>query len=79
MTESVSVHTAKTHLSRLIQKVEGGESIVITRSGKPVARLVALTASPRRPGSLKGRIRIARGFEAPLPADLSRRFRGEAE
>jgi prevent-host-death family protein len=79
MSESVSVHEAKTHLSRLIQKVEAGGSIVITRGGKPVARLEALSASPRRPGSLKGRIRIARDFEAPLPAELLRQFRGEAE
>jgi prevent-host-death family protein len=78
MSESVSVHEAKTHLSRLLQKVEGGESIVITRGGKPVARLEALSAAPRRPGSLKGRIRIARDFEAPLPAELLRQFRGEA-
>ena len=60
MSESFSVHAAKTNLSRLLQKVEGGKSIVITRSGKPVACLVALVATPRRPGSLKGRIRIAR-------------------
>jgi prevent-host-death family protein len=79
MSESVSVHAAKTHLSRLIQKAEAGEPILITRNGKPVARLVALSAAPRRPGSLKGRIRMARDFEAPLPPDLLRRFGGEAE
>lgn len=79
MGESVSVHAAKTHLSRLIQKVESGESVVITRGGKPVARLVALDVEPRRPGSLKGRIRIARDFDAPLPDELLRRFRGDTE
>jgi len=80
MTE-VNVHEAKTHLSRLLQEVEGGATIVITKGGRPVARLVPLAraAEPRRPGRLKGKIRIARDFDAPLPAALLRRFRGEGE
>lgn len=79
MPGTVSVHEAKTHLSRLLQEVERGGSIVITKSGKPVARLVPLAGEPRRPGRLKGRIRIANDFDAPLPAELMRRFRGESE
>jgi len=71
MSESVSVHAAKTHLSRLLQKVELGESIVITRGGKPGARLEALSVAPRRPGSLKGRIRIARILPGWRYADVS--------
>jgi prevent-host-death family protein len=42
----VNVHEAKTHLSRLIERVEGGESIVICRAGKPVAKLVAANGQP---------------------------------
>ena len=77
MGDAVTVHEAKTHLSRLLHRVEGGESIVITRGGKPVARLVALGDTPRRPGRLKGKIRIARDFEAPLPAGMMRAFLGQ--
>lgn len=79
MSGTASVHEAKTHLSRLLQRVESsGESIVITRSGKPVARLVPVGGEPRRPGRLKGRIRIGKDFDAPLPAALLGAFRGEA-
>jgi prevent-host-death family protein len=78
MSGTASVHEAKTHLSRLLQRVESaGESIVITRSGKPVARLVPVGGEPRRPGRLKGRIRIGKDFDAPLPAALLGAFRGE--
>jgi prevent-host-death family protein len=76
---AVSVHEAKTHLSRLLERVEGGESIVITRSGSPVAELGPLARSPRRPGRLKGRIRMARDFDAPLPEEVLHGFEGEPE
>jgi prevent-host-death family protein len=79
MTDRVSVHEAKTHLSRLLQEVQEGAAIVITRGGKPVARLVPLAAEPRRPGRLKGKIRIAKDFDAPLPEELLRHFRGEGD
>jgi prevent-host-death family protein len=72
-----NIHEAKTHLSRLIERVAAGEEIVIARNGKPVARLVPVTAEPRRPGLLKGRIRIAPDFEAPLPEPIAAAFRGE--
>ncbi|MBP9144520.1 MAG: type II toxin-antitoxin system Phd/YefM family antitoxin [Thermoanaerobaculia bacterium] len=77
MSDAVTVHEAKTHLSRLLHRVEGGESIVITRGGKPVARLVALDGEPRRPGRLKRKIRIARDFDAPLPAGMMAAFLGQ--
>ncbi len=48
----VNVHEAKTHLSRLLERVDAGEEIVIARNGKPVARLVPVSAAPRRPGRL---------------------------
>lgn len=77
--KSASVHEAKTHLSRLLQEVQGGASIVITKGGKPVARLVPLASEPRRPGRLEGKIRIAEDFDAPLPPELLRRFEGESD
>lgn len=70
-TTSVGVHEAKTHLSRLLERVESGEEIEITRRGAVVARLVPAPAR-RVPilGLDKGRAFIADDFDAPLPDDL---------
>ena len=76
---SVNIHEAKTHLSRLLELVELGESIVIARNGKPVARIVPFRVESRKPGRLKGKIRIAADFDAPLPEELAAAFRGEPE
>jgi prevent-host-death family protein len=69
---NVNIYTAKTRLSRLIDRAMAGEEIVITRHGKPVARLVSAQPArePRKLGLLRGRIRIAEDFDAPLPEDL---------
>ena len=77
--KSVNIHEAKTHLSRLIELVELGEPIVIARNGKPIARLVPYRAESRKPGRLKGKIRIGDDFDAPLPEALAAAFRGESE
>ncbi len=71
--KTVNIHQAKTHLSRLVEDVRAGEEIVIAKAGKPVARLVPLDrpAAPRRPGALKGRVRIAADFDAPLPPEIA--------
>jgi prevent-host-death family protein len=65
----VNVHEAKTHLSRLLVRVAAGEEVLISRAGKPVAKLVPLAkGSPKRvPGRDKGRGWIADDFNAPLP------------
>ena len=69
-TETVNVHEAKTHLSRLLARVEAGEEIVIARNGKPAARLVACKPrGKRRPGTLKGKIEIDDSFFDPLPEE----------
>jgi prevent-host-death family protein len=75
----VNIHEAKTHLSRLLQRVAAGEEITIARAGVPVARLVAVEAKPKklRPlGMDRGRIWIADDFDAPLPDDLLKAFYG---
>lgn len=77
--EVFNVHDAKTHLSRLLDRVAQGEEILIARSGKPVAKLVRLKAEPRQPGRLKGRIHIADDFDEPLPDEILAAFRGDAE
>jgi prevent-host-death family protein len=61
----VNVHEAKTHLSKLLERVAAGEEVVIGKAGKPVARLVRYEqARPRRvPGRLKGKIWIAPDFD----------------
>ncbi len=73
----VNIHEAKTHLSRLLERVARGEEIVIARSGRPVARLVPICPDRRRPGRLKGKLRLADDFDAPLPEELAAAFRGE--
>jgi prevent-host-death family protein len=67
MATSVNIHQAKTHLSRLVERVEAGEEIVIARAGRPVARLVPFSSrtSPRAPGLWRGRVRLAPDFDAP--------------
>jgi prevent-host-death family protein len=67
----VNVHEAKTHLSRLLARVAGGEEIVIARGGTPVARLTAISPerARRTPGALRGRMRLAEDIDAPLPED----------
>lgn len=53
----VNVREAKTQLSRLIRRAAAGEEVVITRAGKPVARLVPVASpTPRKPGLAKGRL-----------------------
>ena len=69
MEKSVNIHEAKTHLSRLIERVEAGEEITIARAGRPVALLVRFPErrEPRKPGIWKGRVVIHPGFDDPLP------------
>jgi prevent-host-death family protein len=74
-----NIHEAKTHLSRLLDRVAQGEEVIIAKSGRPVAKLVRVTAEPRRPGRLKGRIRIGPEFDEPLPEEILAAFRGEGE
>ena len=80
MSEPINIYEAKTHLSKLVDRAAAGESIIIAKAGRPVARLVPLQAPvPRVPGNLKGRIWIAPDFDAPLPDDIQRYFEGEGE
>ena len=74
----VNVHEAKTHLSRLLQRVAAGEEVIIARAGTPVARLVAVeTKNKVRPlGMDRGRMWVADDFDAPLPDDLLKAFYG---
>jgi len=75
----INVHYAKTHLSRLLDRVAAGEEIVLGKHGKPVAKLVPMGSAIRKPGRLKGKIRIGAAFDAPLPEGMAAAFRGKRE
>ena len=73
--DEVSVHEAKTHLSRLLARVAQGEEIVIARAGKPIARLVPVELKSRRVlGQDKGLFEVPDDFDASLPDDLQAYF-----
>jgi prevent-host-death family protein len=77
--ETVSLYEAKTQLSRLVDRAAAGEEIVISKSGRPRARLVPMedTRPLRVPGKGKGRWNVGRGFDAPLPDRTLADFEGE--
>ena len=66
----INIHEAKTHLSRLIEDVANGNEVLIAKGGRAMARLVPLGRDehPRRPGMLKGKLRIADEFDRSLEA-----------
>jgi len=76
MPVKVNVHEAKTHFSRLLARVSNGEEIIISKAGKPVARLIPVEENPvkRVAGSAKGKVIIAEDFDAPLPESILNSF-----
>ena len=76
--KQVNIHEAKTELSKLVERAEAGEEIVIARAGKPAAKLVPMTKSRgrRRLGLLDGKYRVPDNFNAPLPESIIRAFEG---
>ena len=70
MAKPHSIHAAKTQLSRLVARARRGESVVIARGSKPVAKLVALDETPpqRQFGAMRGRARVTATFFDALPA-----------
>jgi len=75
--KQVNIHEAKTRLSQLIEAVEHGEEVIIARHNRPVARLVKISHRERKPGGMKGRIRMSEDFDTPLPKDMLRAFEGK--
>lgn len=76
-----TVHEAKTNLSKLIERAEAGEEVIIARGDKPVVRLVPLVLSkPRQPGQL-ARLDMPPDefFFTPLPEDELKRWEGATE
>lgn len=74
----VNIHDAKTHLSRLIERVRMGEEVVLAKAGRPVARLVRIEEPGKRVfGSAAGRILFREGWDAPLNDRELKEFLGE--
>jgi len=67
----VTIHAAKTTLSKLIELAQAGEDVIIARGDTPVARLVPIVTQlpERRPGTLRGVVKITDAFFEPLPDD----------
>lgn len=76
--QTVNIHEAKTHLSRLLEQVAGGEEVVIAKAGKAIARLVPLEAAPkkRQLGLLKGKLNVPDDFDAPMTDEELSLFEG---
>jgi len=72
----VNIHEAKTHLSRLLEKVAMGEEVIIAKAGTPVAKLVPIKPARRRfkLGSAKGEFTVPDDFNDPLPKDIEDLF-----
>jgi prevent-host-death family protein len=65
--DHVNIHEAKTHFSKLVERAEAGEEIVIARNGRPVAKLVRYTDAPRQPrqlGGWEGKVWISPDFDS---------------
>lgn len=79
---TVNVHEAKTHLSRLLEQVAAGQSFVIAKAGKPVARLLPLEAAavtaPQRLGFLQGEIQVPQDFDQMQGDVVTALFEGKA-
>ena len=73
-----NLYEAKSSLSRLVDRAAAGEEIIIAKAGKPMAKLTAVSrpGKRRKPGGWKGRVVIARTFDAPLPAAIRAAFAG---
>lgn len=75
--DTVNIHQAKTHLSRLVEEAAEGAEIVIAKNGVPRAKLVPLAAArPLKFGVLKGKIRYPDDFDAPLAESILAQFEG---
>ena len=72
----VNVHEAKTHLSKLLERVAVGEEVIIAKAGKPVAKLVAIPSErPRfKLGSAEGEFVVPDDFNDPLPKEIEDLF-----
>ncbi len=73
-----NLYEAKTSLSRLVDRAASGEEIILSKAGKPLAKLVPFHPSPRprQPGGWEGQVRISDDFDDPLPPEIQAAFEG---
>jgi prevent-host-death family protein len=76
--QTVNIHEAKTHLSRLVEDAAAGEEIIIAKAGKPMAKLVPIEAKKglRKLGLLEGMGTVPDDFDDPLPDEVLAAFEG---
>ena len=76
--ESVNIYDAKTRLSQLVDRAASGEDVIVSRNGKPLARITRLVQPKRKInfGLLKGKVTVRADFDAPLPPDVIAEFEG---
>jgi prevent-host-death family protein len=72
----VNIHEAKTHLSKLLERVAMGEEVVIAKAGQPVAKLVPVSSAKGKFkfGSAKGKFTVPEDFNDPLPKEIEDLF-----
>lgn len=79
MSETIyNIYEAKTSLSRLVDRAAKGEEIILSKAGKPLAKLVPFhpAPGPRQPGGWEGQVWISEDFDAPLPPEVEDAFEG---
>ena len=74
--ETINIHHAKTHLSRLVEKAARGEPFIIAKAGKPLVKVVPLDAEEKKPvkriGFMKGRIKVPDDFDTMAAEEIAR-------
>lgn len=78
--DTVNIHEAKTHLSRLVERAAKGESFIIAKAGKPMVKVVPLEeapkARPQRLGFMEGAFKVPDDFDTMGAADIEDMFYG---
>lgn len=78
--QTVNIHEAKTHFSKLIQSVLDGDEVIIAKAGHPVVKMMPIRPRKERKfGTMKGKISVSDDFNDPLPNDLLDLFEGKNE
>lgn len=79
--QTVNIHDAKTHFSRLIERAANGETVIISKAGKPVAKLVPLEQPEakvrRRLGFMEGQIKVPDDFDRMMEDEIAEMFNGK--
>lgn len=75
--QKYNLYEAKTHFSKIMNLVEHNEEVIISKHGKPIAKIIPFCEpciAQRQFGTLKGQIKVAADFDAPLPKELLQGF-----